>query len=313
MGKHFAGTSGRRARARLRQGLVLSDIGVSPRTQVRYSAAVAQILQVIEGADSMEAMDDRIADWIQLKFAKGEPINIVADALSGIHHFIPLTRKKLPMSWKMFGIWRKYEVPSRAPPITADLVLAMASYHLQHQNFTFGALLLLAFHCFLRTGEILQLRVEDFLLGSEKGIVKIPRSKGGLRRNTVESITIEDTTVIDTLQELFALKKALGLTKVPLWTFSGQSFRLLFYKTCSIFAVSHLNFRCYSLRRGGATAFFQSTGSMDKVLLRGRWQSANVARIYICDALSQLPSLQATGATKQMLEKYLPFFHSTPC
>ena len=313
MGKHFAGTSGRRARAHLRKGLVLADIGVSPQTRVRYSSAVSQILQAIQGATTMDMMDDRISEWIQEKFSKGEPINIVADALSGIHHFIPLTRKKLPMSWKMFGIWRKYEVPSRAPPITADLVLAMASYHIQHHNFTFGVLMLLAFHCFLRTGEILQLRVEDFLLGSEKGIVKIPKSKGGLRRNTVESITIEDTRVIDTLQELFDLKRALGLTKVPLWTFSGQAFRLLFYRTCRIFCVGHLNFRCYSLRRGGATAFFQSSGSMDKVLLRGRWQSANVARIYICDALSQLPSLQATGATKQMLQRYLPFFPSTPC
>ena len=48
----------------------------------------------------MEQIDDLISDWIQEKFSKGEPINIAADALSGIHHFIPLTRKKLPMSWK---------------------------------------------------------------------------------------------------------------------------------------------------------------------------------------------------------------------
>lgn len=312
MVKYFAGVSGRRARAQLRRGLVLTDIGVSTKTQVRYSAAVSQLLQVIDGASTMDVMDDRISEWIQEKFSKGEPINIVADALSGIHHYIPLTRKKLPMSWKVFGIWRKHEIPSRAPPITADLVLAMASYHLQKANFTFGTLLLLAFHCFLRTGEILQLRVEDFLLGPEKGIVRIPRSKGGLRRNTIESITIDDTRVIDTLQELFEIKKHLGLTKVPLWTSSGQAFRGLFYQTCRVFSVTHLNFRCYSLRRGGATAFFQSTGSMDRVLLRGRWQSANVARIYICDALSQLPSLQATGATKRMFKEYLPFFLSTP-
>ena len=313
MVKYFAGTTGRRARAQLRRGLVLTEIGVSSKTQVRYSTAVSQVLSVIDGASSMEIIDDRISDWIQQKFSKGEPINIVADALSGLHHYIPLTRKKLPMSWKVFGVWRKHEIPSRAPPITADLVLAMASYHLQKGSFTFGTLLLLGFHCFLRTGEILQLRVEDFLLGSEKGIVKIPRSKGGLRRNTTESITIEDTRVIDTLQELFEIKQKLGLAKVPLWTSSGQAFRQLFYKTCRTFSVTHLNFRCYSLRRGGATAFFQATGSMDRVLLRGRWQSANVARIYICDALSQLPSLQATGETKHMLVRYLPFFHSTPC
>lgn len=310
MGKYFAGTSGRRARAKLRKGLVLTEIGVSKSTHVRYSTAVAQIFRVIEGATTMEQIDDLISDWIQEKFSKGEPVNIAADALSGIHHFIPLTRKKLPMSWKVFGIWRKYEIPSRAPPITSDLVLAMSSYHFQNGNFTFGALLLLAFHCFLRTGEILQLKVSDFLLGPEKGVVRIPRSKGGVRRNMVESITIEDTTVLDALEELFDLKKSLGLQRLPLWTGSGQSFRGLFYKTCRIFFVTHLNFRCYSLRRGGATAYWQACGSLDKVLLRGRWQSTGVARIYLCDALSQLPALKASVATKQMLQQYLPFFES---
>lgn len=309
MGKYFAGTTGRRARAKLRKGLILTDIGVSKNTQIRYRAAVAQLFSILENATTMEAIDDLISDWIQEKFSKGEPINIAADALSGLHHYIPLTRKKLPMSWKVFGIWRKYEIPSRAPPITSDLVLAMASYHLQKDNFTFGALLLLSFHCFLRTGEALQLKADDFLLGKDKGIVRIPRSKGGVRRNMVESITIDDPMVIDVLLELFDLKKSLGLLRLPLWTGSGQSFRGLFYRTCRIFAVSHLNFRCYSLRRGGATAYWQACGSLDKVLLRGRWQSTGVARIYLCDALSQLPDLKATGATKQMLRQYLPFFN----
>ena len=113
----------------------------------------------------LNRLDDLIADWIQEKFTSGEPLNTIADCLSGLHHFIPMTRKSLPVCWRLFGIWRRHEIPSRAPPITADLILGMSSYHMQCGNFTFGVLILLAFHCFLRTGEIFQLTTGDFWLG----------------------------------------------------------------------------------------------------------------------------------------------------
>lgn len=308
MGKFFAGVSTRRARVAARKGLVLREIGVSTTTQKRYSLAIANIIDVAQTAESFEALDDLIANWIQDSFTEGEPLNTVADCLSGLHHFIPMTRKRLPVSWRLFGIWRRHEVPSRAPPITADLILGMSSYHLQSGDFTFGALILLAFHCFLRTGEIFQLRSEDFLLGKNKGIVSLPRSKGGVRHNTRESITIEDVRILEVLGTLLEVQKELGLGRVPLWTKSPQAFRVLFYKTCAFFHVTHLGFRCYSLRRGGATAYFQHCGQMERTLLRGRWSSSNVAKIYLCDALSQLPSLKAKPATARKLAKYLPFF-----
>lgn len=308
MGKFFAGVSSRRARIAARKGLVLKEIGVSPKTHQRYSSAISKVIDLAQTAESFEALDDLIGNWIQEQFTAGEPLNTIADCLSGLHHFIPMTRKRLPVSWRLFSIWRRHEVPSRAPPITADLILSMSSYHLQRGNFTFGVLILLAFHCFLRTGEIFQLRPKDFLLGECKGIVALPRSKGGLRHNTKESITIEDTRVLEAVSAMLDLKKGLGLSRVPLWTKSPQAFRQLFYKTCKIFDVAHLNFRCYSLRRGGATAYFQHCGQMEATLLRGRWSSSNIAKIYLCDALSQLPSLKGKQTTARKIAQFLPFF-----
>ena len=48
-----------------------------------------------------------------------------------------------------------------------------------------------------------------------------------------------------------------------------------------------MGFKPYSLRRGGATAFFRATGSMEKTLDRGRWSSARVGRIYINDGIAK--------------------------
>ena len=64
------------------------------------------------------------------------------------------------------------------------------------------------------------------------------------------------------------------------------------------------NFRPYSLRRGGATALFQQTGSMEMALLKGRWSSTKVAKIYLSDGLSYLPGLTFSSEARQKLKKW---------
>ncbi len=44
----------------------------------------------------------------------------------------------------------------------------------------------------------------------------------------------------------------------------------------------------YSLRRGGATALFQHTGSFAKVAERGRWATERATRVYINQALADI-------------------------
>ena len=265
-----------------------------------------RLFPVVSQVSTFEEMDEQISLWIQKRFSQGEPLNNVADALSGMHYFVPASKKQLPQSWKLFGVWRKYEIPSRAPPLTADLVLSFAGKCLVELNFSLATLLLLGFHCCLRTGEILNIAADDLLVNSETGILHLKKTKGGIRHNTKESVTIECPMVREVVLQTIAIQKQRRLLSVPLWTSSGQAFRSAFYRLCKQFDVVHLNFRGYSLRRGGATAYFQACGSMERTLLRGRWASSAVARIYLCDALSQLPKLKGTTKTKSMMKQFLP-------
>lgn len=43
---------------------------------------------------------------------------------------------------------------------------------------------------------------------------------------------------------------------------------------------------------------------MEVVLVRGRWETSRVARIYIADALSYLPSIKLNPFTLSMLKQY---------
>lgn len=174
-----------------------------------------------------------------------------------------------------------------------------------------GALLCLGFHCFLRTGEMLTIRPCDLVLGGRKGVLRLPSSKGCSRNNVQESITIDNPVVIDILHEMLEMKKSLHLTRVPIWTGSGTKFRQEFAKQLKFFKVDHLKFRCYSVRRGGATAFFKACGSLERTLLRGRWSSIGVARIYLCDGLAQLSDLRASAETGKLVQRFRAFL-STP-
>ena len=60
----------------------------------------------------------------------------------------------------------------------------------------------------------------------------------------------------------------------------------------------------YSLRRGGATFLLQEGTPIDVILLRGRWRSLGVARLYLEDGLAQVPQLRVPDNDKLRLQKY---------
>ena len=297
------GTQAERREAR--RDVVLEDVGITANTLERYYFAVGRLAPVLALPRTVEELDE--AQWVQEEFEDGSPLYMVADALSGIHHFLPFTKKKLPESWRLYSIWRRYEVPCRAPPITQDIVLGMAGLALD-QGQPLAALLLLGFHALLRTGEILQLRPCDFLLGADSGLVSIPSSKSGVRNNTRESVSLHDPIVLDTVKAMLDVKRAFQLDNVPCWDKSGSAFRDNFQRLLKGLRVEHLQLKPYSLRRGGATYEMQQHGQMERCLIRGRWRNSNVARIYITDGLSLLPRLTMTWESKLLVAKFSAVF-----
>ena len=304
----WPGQASREERREARRNIILEDVGATEKTQERYYVAVSRLRPLLKRVLSEADLDDLLADWIQSEFADGTPLHLVADALSGLHHFEPYTRKKLHKSWRLYSIWRKFEIPCRAPPLTQDIALAISGWCLKHGHHVMAALVLLGFHCLLRTGEILQIRPCDFLLNETEGLVSLPSSKSGVRNNSKESVTIHDVFTLELARSMIELLASQGLSQTPCWNFSGTCFRKLFSKALTELDLESLNFRPYSLRRGGPTYEFQAHGLMEKVLLRGRWKNSNIARLYICDGLSMLPRLKISWKGKQQVSYFSSVF-----
>lgn len=289
-----------------RRGIQLREAGVSIRTRIAYFVALRLLLPFIENIQSESELDTAVAEWVELCWEDGESLYTVGNALSGLHFFEPITKRKIPTAWRLFATWRKLEWPARAPPITREIILSMAYYGICHHDIFFSCLLCLGFFTLLRTGELLNLRGSDLLVNSSQVVVSLKNTKTGQRNSADEMVTTDDLFTIMVVQTARDVLASHGALSHRLWEFSGQAFRSHFDAYLKRFKIQSLGFRPYSMRRGGATWLLQSTGSMELALLKGRWASHRVARIYIADGLSKLPDLVLPESTKFLLKAWDP-------
>ena len=296
-----------RERIVARKGINLSDATITKRTQERYYNAVRKLLPRIEKVDDASRLDSAVTDWVEHEWRTGATLSSVSDGLCGLVHFEPYTKKLIPSAWRLFKAWRRVESPNRAPPLTKDLVYAMAYYCVLHNDLALGALLLLAFFALLRTGEVLAVCGNDLMFHRQSALVRLSDTKTGKRHCAGETVAFDDPFTIDILHELLLLRKDQVGLSVPLWLLSPQGFRYRFAHLLRRLGISNLGFRPYSLRRGGATWLFQETGSMETAMLKGRWGSPQVAKVYIMDGLSYVPQMKLSPGSRRILNKYHPF------
>jgi integrase len=190
----------------------------------------------------------------------------------------------------------------RAPPMPVEVLLALAWYFIRMGHFGGAVLLLIGFDCFLRTGEMLSLVISDVVLDeSGSGVVRLAHTKTGQRHAAFEASTINDPVC----GKLFRAYQARlpPSTHEEHYVFAPKAhvFYKLFHDGLRWLGLEAFGFLPYSIRRGGATAYFRATRNMEAALDRGRWSSARVARIYLNDGLAREVELRFGEETKAAL------------
>ena len=197
-------------------------------------------------------------------------------------------RGNLTESWHLLNVWAYYEVPIGAPPLPA--VAALAIVHWFAEQGYYGAAFLIAagLDGFLRTREMLGLTWADIMIFPGKGgVVSLTHTKSGQRTAAFEASVILDPMV----EALHARAKAGRLPGTAedghIFPGSDQHFYKLWQQCLKALRLEELGFRPYSLRRGGATAYYRACRSMENTIERGRRANYEVARIYINDGLAK--------------------------
>lgn len=285
---------------------MLRDAIVKPRTLQQDYQFGRKLLPLFRKATTEEDLDNSICNWIEQAWAKGRPLYHISTALCGVQFFCPGIRGKIPESWRLFKVWRRLEVPCRAPPMAQEIVFAIAGLAIHRGDLIFGALILAAFEGLLRTGEMLNLCGSDLLIRNGQGLIRLANTKTSGRKGVTEVVSLQHPWVLLVLQTLLEYLQEKNLKFVKIWRGSPSVFRSRFKEYCRFFRLQSCGFRPYSLRRGGATHLFQVSHSYDLVLEKGRWSSIRAAKLYIMDGLSKLPHLSLEPESIRLITKWSP-------
>ena len=286
----------------------LRSLTVQPQTRKRYDEGMERFYDYLARENlnlpkRREHMDHLVSDYVEFLWAEGEGRAVASNFLAALQDKDPKLKGHLPLSWRLMRTWTTNEVPNRAPPLTEAVVKAMVGWSFFHQEIKFGLSLLVAFYGLLRTGELLSLQAWQFHMtaGSEPAVISLGLTKSGKRQGAAESITLTELSV---LQLLWQWKQAASphefLTPKP------HVWRDVFSRCLKALGLTQWNFRPYSLRRGGATALFVKLGSLDRVLILGRWTAVKTAKIYLNSGLAMLADIQIPA---RLLRPFHRIFH----
>lgn len=304
-----ARTKEERKRVRKDMG-TLKSLTVQPSTKTRYQDALQLFFKFLQRENlelprKRDNLDPLVSDYLEFLWSEGEGRSMGQNVLAALQDFDPKLRGHLQGSWRLMRTWNANEVPNRAPPLTEKVLQAMVGWSWFNKHWQFGISLLVAFYGLLRTGELLNLQAWQIQMAGplQPAVLNLGLTKSGKRQGAEESVTISEITV---LKFLWAWK-----SKAPnhqFLTSKPHQWRSLFQECLRGVGLEEWGFRPYSLRRGGATAFFTRYGSLDRVLLLGRWTAAKTARIYLNSGLAMLAELKIPN---RQLQPYVTIFYNT--
>ena len=207
-----------------------------------------------------------------------------------------------PIAHKVFAAWRSKDPPKSAYPLTLELTEALAGVMALAGHRWEGIMLLLCFSALLRVGEALMVRWEHVFLpasgaADQRGSIYIPHSKTGYR----QYVPLLDPGLVSLLRfwkEI--LRRAAGAF---VFNFVYNHYRDVLLGAIRVLRLNPKWFRSHSARRGGATKLLFDSGSVDLVLLVGRWSSIRAARTYVRKGEALMAKLRAaqSAETEQMV------------
>eukprot|EP00435_Cladocopium_sp_Y103_P065397 s327_g27.t1 len=266
----------------------LRSLTLQPRTRIRYDKAKKRFYDFLENNNldlpkQRAALDSLVCDYLEELWATGEGRALASDTLAALQDASPKIKGCLQGSWRLLKTWNANEIPNRAPPLPERVLQSLVGYFWFHRSFAMGLSLLLGYYAVLRTGELLGVRNRDVTvdLKSFTAVISLGYTKGGKRTGAAESVTV---SVKEVVRRLAHWKRATssGSLLCP----SPHVWRKQFASALSALSLDPWEFRPYSLRRGGATFWFGKHGSLDKILLQGRWMAARTARTYLNEGLA---------------------------
>ena len=157
--------------------------------------------------------------------------------------------------------------------------------------------LLLAFHCYLRIGELLRVEARDYVPASPRGLgnshsfLHIPKAKTGAQQDVIITDPEVAWLLALAVRAAHVLQPMTAPGFVRVFPYGERVFRSLFAQCAASYGIPR-QIVPHSMRHGGATHDFVSGArSADEVRIRGRWRMEKSMQHYVGAMRSALATL----------------------
>lgn len=272
--------------------LPLQDLALAPSTLKAYTKQLENFLTYTRLTSdqlhllSARRLDRALAEFIQHSYDSSLPFTYAAHALHAVVFYRPeLKRQGLFVSRACLKGWERVKRSQSHPPLTWELTTVIACTMARSGYHGPAVAMLVGFDCYLRVSELTGLRLRDIVMPHDARMgrvhtgmaVILPKTKTGLN----QSVNIQRRDVAKLLCSWVRFMPAHTGSLALVFDFSPQWFGRLIRRCCVQLGFGHIPYVPHSLRHGGATADFLSSGDVESVHFRGRWKSIESLRTYI--------------------------------
>lgn len=234
---------------------------------------------------TFESLDSILRDYFELRCDEnpkaGERTNCTY-----VRNYIRLHYPEmlLPISNKALTGWVRLTPAKITNPLPHAIALLMARYFMVHGRLDFATYTLIGFDCYLRTAsEFLKISLQDVTLpgeaftatGMQRGCLRFRVAKTGIE----QSVLLRDVVGTELLIRLKRQRKRSG--HKWLFDFTATTYNTAFHCFLDLVGLTHLGFRVYSLRHGGATHDYCQDTPITDVQSRGRWRRLQTVERYV--------------------------------
>ena len=153
----------------------LFGLRVAPGTAKRYAVAYAAFANFVAtrllAITTLAGLDGALAQYIEHLWEEGESRNHSQDGIAAVQFFVPSCRGRLNLSWSLCGAWGRHELPSRALPLTPELLAAVCGAFLRAGMPRIALGSVLGFAVLARTGELLTLMRHQVFFDADTVII----------------------------------------------------------------------------------------------------------------------------------------------
>lgn len=293
----------------------LQFASIKSSTVKSYSSAVRSFATWLSnhrpGLYTIPSLDAALAEYGTVLFddnpRRGERQNFI-NTICGIEFFVPCTRRLLQESRLAAKGWDKL-VPSRSPPpLPPSVVYAISGFYSRRGNKLLAVAFHLAFNGYLRSLELLNIRVGDIAL---PGDARLDRSSSAVNGGCVVRDAKTGSNQFVPLDDMLLLKRLrilmndsdLGSNEL-LFPYSYAALSLFLSDALEHLRLGHIGYTLHSLRHGGATRDFLEKVDVADIMVKGRWLSDSSCRRYLNAGKGLLLTVQFSDEAKRRIKYY---------